>query len=550
MSSAVAFALRAAGGAGMAIAALGLLGAAFNAGLIAVVHRALASPEAGFGLAPPFVALGLGKALTAYVSGRVVDAYSQRSIAALRRDLVSKLQAVSYRRFEQLGAARVYAALTSDVATVHGALQASANGVVNLAVLLGGAAYLLSLDRRVFAALLLLALAGLAVHRAIGEQARALLLRARAEHDRLFRHFQALIDGAKELKLHAGRRRALLHGPLRSAGEALHGYWLQGNARYLLAQAVSGLLVLAVIGGVLFAFAAEPASGAGGDTASGYVLVALYLTGPLSSVLRLLPLFTAAEIALQRIREAGVQLDAADPEPSADPDARASFTHIELRAVSHRYAEPAWGGRAAAGDPADIEPGAGFALGPLSLRLSPGEIVFVTGGNGSGKSTLAKLLTGLYEPSGGELSWDGRPVTAANRDAYRQLFSAVFSEFHVFDELYGLPRTDIDARAQALLAELGLSRVVRIEGGVLSSVDLSRGQRKRLALLTALLEDRPVYVFDEWAADQDPEFKQVFYRRLLPQLKERGKAVVAITHDDRWFEVADRTIELRDGRIA
>jgi putative ATP-binding cassette transporter len=184
------------------------------------------------------------------------------------------------------------------------------------------------------------------------------------------------------------------------------------------------------------------------------------------------------------------------------------------------------------------------------LRLEPGELVLITGGNGSGKSTLAKLLVGLYAPDSGELRWDGRAVGIEQRDAYRQLFSVVLSEFHVFDRLYGLAPQDADRRAREWLAQLGLSDTVQVSAGVLSTRDVSRGQRKRLALLSVLLEDRPIYVLDEWAADQDSEFKEIFYRRLLPELKRRGKTLVVITHDERFFAVADRRICLQDGRVA
>jgi putative ATP-binding cassette transporter len=528
--SGLRFVLQAFARASLSLVALGIAGAAFNAGLIAVVHRALDGAGRRGELAIAFVALALGKAISAYASGRIADSYSQTSIAKLRRELIGKLLAVPYQRLERLGAARAYAALTTDVMTVNSALQATANGLINAAVLAGGALYLLYLDARVFAALLVLAAAGFAVYQTLSTRARALLRKARAEHDRLFSHFRALTEGAKELKLHAGRRRAFLDGPLRETADSLVEHSVRSNARYLLVQATNSLLVLTAIGVALFGVGGGGAAGAG--VASGYVLAALYLTGPLSSLLRLSPVFAAAEIALQRIRDAGVELGRdAGTEPEAEPGATAVFGSVELREVTHRYDE-----------------GAAFTLGPLSLRITPGEIVFVTGGNGSGKSTLARVLVGLYEPAAGQVVWDGEMVTAARRDTYRQLFSAVFSEFHVFEKLYGLPIADADVRA--LLTELGLQRVVEVHDGMLSSVDLSRGQRKRLALLTALLEDRAVYVFDEWAADQDADFKQHFYRRLLPQLRQRGKAVVVISHDDRWFDVADRVLELREGRLA
>src|SRR5262249_40882734 len=121
--------------------------------------------------------------------------------------------------------------------------------------------------------------------------------------------------------------------------------------------------------------------------------------------------------------------------------------------------------------------------------------------------------------------------------------------FHLFDSLLGMESPGLDAQARRYLSELRLAHKVKVQNGALSTTELSRGQRKRLALLTAYLEDRPLYVFDEWAADQDPQFKEIFYPRLLPELKARGKAVLVISHDDRYFPVADRILRLEDGKL-
>lgn len=171
------------------------------------------------------------------------------------------------------------------------------------------------------------------------------------------------------------------------------------------------------------------------------------------------------------------------------------------------------------------------------------------GGNGSGKSTLAKLITGLYVPDSGEIRLNGISIDDGNREMYRQLFSTVFADFYLFDRLVGLQQVDLDERAKMYLDRLQLSDKVVVRDGKLSTTALSQGQRKRLALLTAYLEDRPIYLFDEWAADQDPLFREIFYQQLLPELKQRGKAVLVISHDDRYFHLADRLLKLDYGQI-
>jgi putative ATP-binding cassette transporter len=185
----------------------------------------------------------------------------------------------------------------------------------------------------------------------------------------------------------------------------------------------------------------------------------------------------------------------------------------------------------------------------LALTLRPGELLFIIGGNGSGKSTLAKLITGLYIPETGEIQLDGKLINQQNREWYRQHFSVVFSDFYLFERLLGFDNADLDRQAQEYLKQLQLDHKVKVEQGRLSTTALSQGQQKRLALLTAYLEDRPIYLFDEWAADQDPLFKEIFYTQFLPQLRDRGKTVLVISHDDHYFYLADHMIKLDYGMV-
>jgi len=196
----------------------------------------------------------------------------------------------------------------------------------------------------------------------------------------------------------------------------------------------------------------------------------------------------------------------------------------------------------------DPELGETFRLGPIELAIEPGEIVFLAGGNGSGKSTLLKVIAGLYPLHGGRLMLNGAPIDEARLNAYRALISAVFQDFHIFPQLYGLdpmPR----ARIESDLARIGLAEKVELLTDCFSTTRLSGGERKRLALVVALAGQRPLLLLDEFGAEQDPEFRAFFYREFLPGLREQGLTIVAVTHDDAFFDCCDRIVRMDHGRI-
>src|SRR5690606_37254453 len=218
--------------------------------------------------------------------------------------------------------------------------------------------------------------------------------------------------------------------------------------------------------------------------------------------------------------------------PGHGPGPRAGAPDVNgKRRVSHAGSD---GRPVPLGPPPGPAPGEddGFTLGPVDLVFEPGQITFVVGGNGSGKSTLAKLITGLYVPRTGTVSLNGEAIDHQNIEWFRQHSSAICTDFHLFEDYLGFDRPGIDEEVRHYLRELRLDDKVDVRNGTLTTIALSQGQRKRLALLTALLEDRPIYVFDEWAADQDPKFREVFYNEILDELKRRGKTVIVITHDD------------------
>jgi putative pyoverdin transport system ATP-binding/permease protein len=191
-----------------------------------------------------------------------------------------------------------------------------------------------------------------------------------------------------------------------------------------------------------------------------------------------------------------------------------------------------------------------FELGPLDLSISPGETIFVAGGNGSGKSTFLRLLTCLYFPTKGELRLDGQRLSESNAASYRNLFAVIFYDYHLFDYLYGIHNVDVQ-QVDELLEKLQLNDKTRLVDNRFETLDLSTGQRRRLALLVNYLENKPICVFDEWAAEQDPYYRRYFYTDILPELKARGKTVIAVTHDDRYYDMdyVDRILRFEEGRL-
>ncbi len=450
----------------------------------------------------------------------------------LRADLSRRILETPLARLEEIGTPRLMAALTDDVQTLVIALNQTPTIATGVAILVGCFGYLtwLSPPTLLIAALLTLPAVGGQIW--VRNKARSLRVAAMGARNQLFGHYRMLTEGSKELKMHRERRYSFFDDLLLPTANRFEALFMQARSLHQLAaswtQAVYFLFILALF---LLASAWRLST----ETLTSFALVALYARTSLNGLFSSLPFLSDAAIAARQLEELGMRL-VGDP----NPPRQAAQTivppiHLRLRQLQHTYRVE------------DEE--STFHLGPIDLALESGQLLFLIGGNGSGKTTLAKLLLGLYMPEDGQIEWDGQPVTEANLDDYRQLFSVVFADFFLFDQLLGLEDIADDQDASAYLQMLHLDHKVQMSNGKLSTVELSTGQRQRLALLTAYLEDRPIYLFDEWAAGQDPEFKELFYRQLLPELRNRGKLVIVISHDDHYYHVADRIIKLNSGQI-
>ena len=522
-----------------------LISGACSAGVIATINYAIANlADLPSWLPWWFSGLCLMLLVFKYASWILTTRLSQEIIYDLRLSMTQQILNCPLQHLETIGASKLLATLTGDINAIAGSSVQLSLVIVSVAVLIGIFAYLCWLSPLLFLMVFTSIVLGYALYSSIQKLGIKNFVINRQVQDVLFGHFRSVTEGTKELKLHRPRRKAFLKEEVEVTAKKSKFYWLRAIDLMAFGASLGTILFFVPIGVILFVF--PTISDAPAATISSYALAVLYLTNPISDIASSLPQIAQANVSIEKIESLGLSLSEKITEPQFPAgsdfeidleDGANSWTSLELVNVNHTYK-------------GDLEEQ--FSLNNINLKFQPGEIVFIVGSNGSGKSTLLKLITGLYIPDRGSIRLNNIPVTDENREWYRQQFSVVFYDFYLFERLIGI-NNNRDREIQTYLELLEIDHKVTISDGNLSTINLSQGQRKRLALLVAYLEDRPIYVFDEWASDQDPVFKEIFYKKLLPELQSRGKTVIAVTHDDRYFNECHngsiRLIKLDYGRI-
>ena len=517
---------------------VGVLSGLSSAGVLSLINHVLHHPsDHSLLVMLGFLLLVAAKILSTLWSKLLLVRFSQDTILDLSLSLCAKIVQAPLRRSEQRGAANILVTLTDDVSWVTWAIQCFPHLIMNVTMVLGCGVYLAWLSWGTF-----LGVVGVTVVGALGYQwlhisAVSITREAREARSELFRHFRSLTDGLKELLMHRARREEFVNQEVRAAADSYRQTNLEATRRQSLAEAWTQVSFFSLIGLIFFFIPSVVTMSP--EALTGYVVAVLYMMSPILGIISTIPTLERGHVALENIERLGVSLDVGLEDARVSELARLEAgipPIVQLNDVVFSY---------------DEEKGveAPFALGPISLELHPGELVFVVGGNGSGKSTFVKVFTGLYQPREGIVTLAGTMITDANREWYREHFSVVFSDFYLFNKLLGQSDSQAERLVPEYLRLLYMDQKVTVQDRTFSTLDLSQGQRKRLALVTAYLEDRPIYVFDEWAADQDPHYKEIFYKTLLPDLRERGKLVVVITHDDRYFHLGNQVIKLEDGRV-
>jgi len=437
---------------------------------------------------------------------------------------------------EAIGRAEIVSAITRETTTLTLASNALAFAAQGALLILLVTLYVAYLSLLAFALTILIVGTGAILFHSKTRRLAIEMRESSRWETRLFERLNDLLDGFKEIRLNRARSDELFGDIVevsRSAANIKIRTQSETYKRMVLLQ--SSLYTL--LGAVTFVVPSLSHALPSGSVTK-IVTALIFIVAACFGLVQAIPVVAAANGAADKIDQLETKLkQIANAEPVEPIVPRKSFQTIEMRNVEFRYVDR-WSDAA-------------FKVGPFNFVLKSGDLVFITGGNGSGKSTFMKLLAGFYRPDSGSVLWDGAVVTEHNIESYRSLMAAIFPDFHLFQRLYGI--SDLDqAELQRLLSLFRLTDKTRVADGEFSTVDLSSGQRRRLALTVSLLETRPLLLLDEWAADQDPEFRRKFYFDLLPELNRAGLTIVAISHDDRYIDemrVPTRRLHMDEGRF-
>jgi putative ATP-binding cassette transporter len=464
--------------------------------------------------------------------------YVQMSLIRLTRNivydirvkLIDRIFSNSYRQFEKIDKGNIYATLEYDVRTVGDAAGTIVGLVTSLISVAGAFLYLATLTFWTTMVTLGLIIIVSAIYTAGVSSTKRFLEEARDTQNVFMRLINGMIEGFKEISLHRNKRMEYKEDFSRATAEYRDKTYIAG-VKLINANVLGESCLISILGAIAFAVPKLWP-----DTElyiiTSFIVILLYLNGPMNTILTSIPAVIQLRVAWSRIDLFMKLIPAGEVAISSDtPVYSKTVESLKIEGLCFSYANGTDNHH--------------FSIGPVDLEVEKGQVIFIIGGNGSGKTTLAKLIVGLYEPDNGKTYVDGKEMRGA---ALSEYYSVVFSPCYLFEKLYNIETAGRLPEIKKYLQLLGLEDKVEIRHDRFSTINLSGGQRKRLALLLCLLENRPIYLFDEWAADQDPEYRRFFYREILPSMRRNGKIVIAITHDDHYFDVADKILKMDMGR--
>lgn len=506
---------------------------------LAIVNAAMESVQKGGPFWQHFVFFGLSLSLFVYSLRFVLHQSSriaEKAVAAVRIRLADKIRNCDLLALEQIGENDIHARIARDtglITQVARPLFAAAQAGVMVVFTM---VYITTISPLALLLCLGLILAGALYYLKDRAEYESQLQVSSGQEDRMTGLLTGLLKGFKEIRINRRKSDDVM-------GEFSRTVVQVQDVRTKVMQMFADMVVfiemffVILLGAIVFVMPVLSDNFSPGAVTK-IVAAILFFFGPLATVIMMIPVFTQVNVTVDNLRRLESDLDGALAASVTDHDAPMDslddFKIIEFRGVRFSYRDP--------------DGGTTFQVGPIDARIERGEIFFLVGGNGSGKTTFMKLLTALYPPTEGAIYVDGKKIGPHNIQSYRNLFSAIFSDFHLYQSLHGL-HDAAPAEVEDLLRQMGLDGKTRLENGAFTNVQLSTGQRKRLALVVACLEKKPIYMFDEVAADQDPHFRDYFYNVLLKKLADEGRTVVVVSHDDRYFKVGKRVLQMDYGQL-
>ncbi|WP_046004126.1 cyclic peptide export ABC transporter [Pseudoalteromonas rubra] len=454
-------------------------------------------------------------------------------IFEVRDNLVKRILNTKFSTLDKIGGHKVLATVSSDVSDISRAISAMPQYIYNLVTVLVCLGFLAYKSPALFGVLVAALPFGLAVSVLLVNRAEKYDEIWRDNYDVMYEQFKCLADGAKELNNNQKRKGVFYNNGFIPSLKQIKQSNLNSELLWNLSENWGQTLIFILLGVILLS---HSVFGLGESSAIlSFIFVLIFIQGPADVLLSHQESIAKAFVSVRKIDSLDISEDTRMHEYIKDEALCGTFETLKIEGLKFKH---------------DSEDSV-FEVGPVDLNINKGELLIINGGNGCGKSTFGKLLVGLYEAGSGSISIDDLKVEEHNKNQYLNLFSVIHSDFYLFDTLIDRDgNTPSDASIGKYLEKLNLHDKVTVVDGRFSTTKLSHGQRKRLALLVAYLEDAPVYFFDEWAADQDPYFREFFYMELLPEMKKNGKTIIVISHDDKYFHIADRLVTFDAGKIS
>lgn len=505
------------------------------------------------------------------VASYTISELTRRIVHNLRIDLSTKIIQGDYASLENRKS-RLLPVLTDDISTVAIVIERLPSVANGLAVVIGILVYMIILSPflslATIAAFVVIIIANKVTLHFIAKYSKL----SRESTNEVYRSFEGLVNGLASLKMNRPFRDSFINQDIVPGSEKQTRFYLYYNVLNAFANRINDVILFLFLGAVILAIIRFDVVSM--EFFNQYLTLVLFMLAPLATITGFLSTMKKIEASVIQITNLGITLGTLEKDvkteisdkfaesgkndnfaKTARPVISGSLAEIDKTIFPSRVTEQNSSFETTSSNGIFLEnvlfrhkiednSNAGFTLGPISHTIPEGRITFISGGNGSGKTTLIKLICGLYSPLEGTIRYRGIPITADILPAYRDQFAIIFTDNYTFNHLLHIPANVLEKRSAEMLELVGLTGKVTIKNGRFSDVNLSEGQKKRLVLVSALLEDKPIYVFDEWVAYQDQVSRNLFFNRILPWLKERGKTVINIAHDAGFGHIADENLHL------